>query len=454
MNSHPQLGIYIDKKTGRVVRIASPESQIENMVFGGGGVKEIATVGVVRALQEAFVLPYVKRVAGSSAGAITAMFLALGCNAGEIEKYNEEIKLSKLVKSVPKAGMKLELLKNWLTKSSVADPRLDDGSRLSNKIQDIISNEISKVKNHPEVKKILDGTSPRDITFKQLEDIRKLEIPGTSFRELTVTGVKLTKDANGKYKAEKEYFNASKTPDMTIAEAIRESTSIPYYFKALGNKNVYHIDGGVLNNLPMDVFAADLDKTLGVRIDTEADSKNVLFQYNEIEKQNRNFVRKLFDKLRDKITHAPASEAIRQMDRDTYEKHGLRTLSVPDQGVQETDFDVSDKKKNKMISVAHNKSRDWVRDYLDGGSYENFSDMCSNLAYQDLVNLRAQLKNGVMQLVVVDLKEGEKIPHQGEVLKDAAQENYLVIVDKYIASRQQALHRVDESKSDAPGKAR
>ncbi len=46
-------------------------NQIRNLVFEGGGVKGIAYAGVVAVLEEKEILPDIRRVAGTSAGAIS-----------------------------------------------------------------------------------------------------------------------------------------------------------------------------------------------------------------------------------------------------------------------------------------------------------------------------------------------------------------------------------------------
>ncbi len=49
-----------------------------NLVFEGGGVKGIAYGGALSELESRNILSHIKRVAGTSAGAITAILLAVG----------------------------------------------------------------------------------------------------------------------------------------------------------------------------------------------------------------------------------------------------------------------------------------------------------------------------------------------------------------------------------------
>ncbi|HXK95582.1 MAG TPA: patatin-like phospholipase family protein, partial [bacterium] len=62
-------------------------SQFRNLVFEGGGVKGIAYAGALEFLdQKGDILPEIRRVAGTSAGAITAAILALGARSQEIKE--------------------------------------------------------------------------------------------------------------------------------------------------------------------------------------------------------------------------------------------------------------------------------------------------------------------------------------------------------------------------------
>lgn len=79
---------HIDNDTAaiRAERAKHIEKKPINLAFEGGGVKGFAYSGAIFFLEEYGLTPYVKEVSGSSAGAITALFFALGCNALEIFK--------------------------------------------------------------------------------------------------------------------------------------------------------------------------------------------------------------------------------------------------------------------------------------------------------------------------------------------------------------------------------
>ena len=59
-------------------------ANITNLAFKGGGVLGIAYAGAIQVLQDQKILQQVQRVAGTSAGAITAALVSLKYTAEEI----------------------------------------------------------------------------------------------------------------------------------------------------------------------------------------------------------------------------------------------------------------------------------------------------------------------------------------------------------------------------------
>ena len=66
----------------------------ENLVFKGGGAKGIAFVGIQESLYNLGLLKQVKRIVGTSAGAITAMLVGLGYNSQELKDILDGTKLT------------------------------------------------------------------------------------------------------------------------------------------------------------------------------------------------------------------------------------------------------------------------------------------------------------------------------------------------------------------------
>jgi predicted acylesterase/phospholipase RssA len=70
--------------------VAAQQEEVEFIAFSGGGAKGAIYSGVVEALAESGTLGGVKAVAGSSAGAITAAFVASGISPEKFKKLSEQ----------------------------------------------------------------------------------------------------------------------------------------------------------------------------------------------------------------------------------------------------------------------------------------------------------------------------------------------------------------------------
>lgn len=229
-----------------------------NIVFEGAGIRGIAYCGALQKMEEQNWLPNVQRVGGTSAGAITALAVALGYNS---------------------AGIK-ELV------TSTAFKKLNDGQFMFvggiNRMNKYFGWYRTKKTDEWLGKIIAAKTGDADITFKQLKE--------KGFKELFVTGTCLNKQ-------QLIIFSHETYPDMKIRDAVRISMSIPLYFEAAfidakGN-TFYHpkertgldivVDGGITGNFPIRMFDSTkyLDnnstvnqfiinkETIGLRIDTD-----------------------------------------------------------------------------------------------------------------------------------------------------------------------------------------
>lgn len=194
------------------------KKNIKNLVFEGGGVLGIAYGGVLAALTEFDLIKGVDEAAGSSIGSIAA--LAVACRASKefIEKYI--------------GGLDI--------------PALFDGSRYKIKAFYDINKDLGWAKGAAftawleEMLTSLCGKG--DITFEEIKAKfgTTLYITGTS-----ITAKKL------------RYFSPETTPKMSVALAIRISTSIPYIFAPVELSGEIFVDGGWLNNYPISIFDTD-----------------------------------------------------------------------------------------------------------------------------------------------------------------------------------------------------
>ena len=67
-------------------------SQVENLVFEGAGIKGVAYSGVIKELEKTGIISKVKRVCGTSAGAIRSLMVSIGYSSSVIYQIISETK--------------------------------------------------------------------------------------------------------------------------------------------------------------------------------------------------------------------------------------------------------------------------------------------------------------------------------------------------------------------------
>ena len=211
-------------------------------VFEGGGVKGIGLVGALRAFEdEGFAW---QNVAGTSAGALTATLVAVGYSAAELKRImDEEVEFSKfrdptLVGRIPLAG-------KWL--SLLVHKGMYKGDYFFNQIRSLLQEKTGEKRlrfgDLVIPKEADDSDEDYERRYKYKLQVVATDITGKLLLELPGDIAKLGGD-----------------PDkLEVAQAVRMSMSIPYFFKpvkykARGHKKHWIVDGGVLSNFPIDIF--------------------------------------------------------------------------------------------------------------------------------------------------------------------------------------------------------
>ena len=191
----------------------------KNLVLCGGGIKGICHIGCLRALEELGVLKNIETIAGTSIGAFIGSLIILGWKSNEIYNFLLKFKFDKMIK--------INLF-NLTSKLG-----LDDGANIEYVIKRMI-----KFKKYNE-----------NITLEELYKLTKIK--------LIITGSNLNK-------CEAEYFSYENNPKMPLYLAIRISMSVPYYLQPIKYNNITYVDGGCLDNFPIDLFENNLEETIGI----------------------------------------------------------------------------------------------------------------------------------------------------------------------------------------------
>lgn len=282
-------------------------------VFEGGGVKGIALVGALKAAED---LGFTFRaVAGTSAGAIVASLVAAGYKADKLrsiltEKNFKEFK-DPVAKWVPGANYFLYWKKLGLY----------NGHHFHNWIREKLSVEIF-------------GSTDRSPTFKDM--FEKTGIP------LTVVAIELISQ-------EVRAFETNRHGTMHVADAVRMSMSIPFFFVPYRLGTEMYIDGGVLSNFPAWVFkdsqATEQDPLpiLGFRLEADKSAK-----FPNIFKFGWAFI----------DTIQTVGEQL--LNKET---KNIIPIMLPTLGIQTTDFNLKDKDKNNLYLWAYERANRTLEDH-------------------------------------------------------------------------------------------
>lgn len=182
---------------------------IDSLIFSVGGIDGLSYIGCLKALEECDELEHVNTIIGCSSGSIISSLIVLGYKSNEIEKIISEIDFGKLININIEDFVSID-----------EDLGLENGEKLIKLISLFI----------------LHKTGKTDITFQELYNLTK--------KKLIIGSVCLNTESL-------EYFEHEKSPDMSIALAMRMSCSIPILFTPVTYKNRLYVDGGILGRYPI-----------------------------------------------------------------------------------------------------------------------------------------------------------------------------------------------------------
>ena len=288
----------------------------ENLVFEGGGVKGVAYGGVFEVLEQAQITPQIKAVAGTSAGAINATMMSLNYSAAEVVDIMMSIDFEKFEDGSDLEGpFRLIEHYGWFK-----------GNYFLNLMESYIKEKTG------------DGRA----TFRDLVEKYK----NLNFKRLHLFGTNLSQQAV-------QQFSYEKTPDIAVADAVRISMSIPFFFEARyfkqNNKNDIYCDGGVLNNYPIDTFdtQSTAEEPGGMMLCRIPNQATLGFHFDNPDQPPsppinnlRRFTGGVIDALLD----------IQDILLKTNPGDEQRTVFINDLGVSFTDFKLSDQTKWDLIA--------------------------------------------------------------------------------------------------------
>lgn len=325
-------------------------TQFRNLVFEGGGVKGIAYVGAMEVLETKGILPEIRRVGGTSAGAINALLFALGFSNKRQQEILAGLDFNKFMDD------SLGAVRD--TKRLVEEFGWHKGNFFRDWAGALVEERMGN----------------RDATFGDLQEDGR--------PDLYVYGSNLSTGFS-------EVFSVEHTPTRRLVDAVRISMSLPLFFAAVRDaRGDVLVDGGLLNNFPIKLFDREkyiadgevaacarrteyydeanegfLDghpthspyvynkQTLGFRLDTRKEI--AVFRYGR--EPAHEAIDDFFDYTRALIKTTINAQENMHLHTDDWH----RTVYIDALDVKATDFDLSDDRKTALFESGRKCTEDY-----------------------------------------------------------------------------------------------
>lgn len=188
------------------------------LILSGGGIKGISHIGAMQALADYGNINSITTIAGTSVGAVMGCLFVIGYSPKELYDFTMMFDLTKM------GNISLDGITN--------KHGLDDGNKIIFVLGQMFENLGLK----------------QEITFKEL------------FEKTKKTFIVTSSCMNDK---KCHYFSHVLSPNMSVLKAIRMSMSIPIYFTPVKYEEKTYIDGGCIDNYPIQLFQDELDSVIG-----------------------------------------------------------------------------------------------------------------------------------------------------------------------------------------------
>ena len=275
---------------------------IKNILFSGGSIKGYSYIGVFKALEEAKAIDNISCIVGVSIGALFATLLNI--------KYSYKDLYSILMK------LNFDNVNN-ITTDNVLSYFDTFGIETGEKLMHILEIIIKK------------KTNKSNITFQELYEL-------TNIKLIITTVCVNTK--------EYVYLDYTNSPNEKIISAIRKSMGIPLIFTPFKDNEKLYVDGGLINNYPMEIFDNEQHETLGI----------LIYDQDILEEETKiNSFDEYFLSLVDCV--------YKQNLKKTLKKHYKNTI-VLKSNINFLNFFVTNQEKNHLVDLGYKNVKKYLLD--------------------------------------------------------------------------------------------
>jgi predicted patatin/cPLA2 family phospholipase len=278
----------------------SLNKQYNTLCLGGGGISGISYVGALKYLKDNNFLDIslIENYVGASVGAMLLLLFSLNYTIDEVYDF----------------------ILNFNFKTLESDINLND-------IFENFGIDNGKKFNHIFYKFIKNKYDCDDLTFMELYNL--------THKKLTLVGTNLSNECE-------DIFSCENTPNMSILVAVRISASIPIVFTPVLYNSNYYVDGGLVNNFPINL--CNPDTTLGIKMINPA---NKLTNINSI-------LSVFFKSI--KILHKTAN-------KNNYDLKSNNIITIVKLIASDIDYNIDYDQKNNLMINGQEYAKDFIELY-------------------------------------------------------------------------------------------
>ena len=284
-------------------------TRINTVVFSGGGIKGITYIGFMQALLEHLAFEQITHYIGASAGSIFSLFLVLGYNLDEIKKIIFNYDFSHIY------NIQESSLDNILCNLG-----LSDGYEAKNFFVELLDFKLNV----------------KDLTFKELFEITKIKytLAVTNFTEQKL-----------------EYWNHETKPNMSIIMGVLASSRVPLFFTPLIIDEIVYLDGGMINNFPINyVPVQNIETVIGACLTSKKDINEIGILFKDKTPSFEKVIKYILN-----LFLFTFNSKISLID----ERYLNRTIQLQNRYAHFLDLNISNNLKNTMISLGYEKTKEY-----------------------------------------------------------------------------------------------
>ena len=354
-----------ERKKVKKIIVQKPFPKINRLTIEGCGVRGTAIAGAIKMLEKYGLLADVETVAGTSAGAIAGLIIALGFTAAEGAEILCSMPLKEFMEGSESWSTTPETLgaiRQGLSIVFGKDHSLSSGQVFLEWLEGVVARRFEQVFKEKGIKK-----AGKDATFRDLveliEETKKNGEP-CPYKYLYVTATDLSISS-----PECKYFSHENKEmlDMRLADAVRKSGGFPAMFKLFESLLDHHKygDGGMMQNLP-EIFEQVKYNPPGYKHELHGNVGNLYIKVDTPKEINQ-FIWGIYEEVPVETATQIGSALYKAVSENTNAKkirEGRLVLPLSDNEYGTLQFSIDNHGKVKLITSAEKTTQEFLENYV------------------------------------------------------------------------------------------